>query len=42
MDLSVKVKACMLAALFLIDFMFFEEKPNQRHNNRRHLNRSLF
>lgn len=29
MDLDVKAKACLLAAVFLIDFMFFEETNNQ-------------
>ena len=27
-DLSVKVKASLIGALFLIDFMFFEKPPN--------------
>eukprot|EP00118_Oscarella_pearsei_P028834 m.3053 g.3053 ORF g.3053 m.3053 type:complete len:249 (+) comp9028_c0_seq2:97-843(+) len=29
MDLDMKIKAVMLAACFLIDFMFFEDKQNQ-------------
>lgn len=29
MDLDVKMKACLLGAVFLIDFMFFEETGNQ-------------
>ncbi|XP_053537935.1 phospholipid scramblase 1 isoform X3 [Ictalurus punctatus] len=29
MDLDVKIKAVVLAACFLIDFMFFEHSPNQ-------------
>lgn len=33
MDLDVKAKACLLGAVFLIDFMFFEETGNQ--NNQR-------
>jgi hypothetical protein len=28
MDLSVKVKASLIGAMFLIDFMFFEKPPN--------------
>lgn len=28
LDLSAKTKACLLGALFLIDFMFYEEKSN--------------
>uniref|UniRef100_A0A673ATF9 Phospholipid scramblase n=1 Tax=Sphaeramia orbicularis TaxID=375764 RepID=A0A673ATF9_9TELE len=31
MDLDVKMKAVMLAACFLIDFMFFENNPKQDH-----------
>jgi hypothetical protein len=27
-DLDLKVKACVLAATFLIDFMYFEESPS--------------
>ncbi|XP_070561411.1 phospholipid scramblase 2-like [Ptychodera flava] len=30
MDLDVKVKATMLGAVFLIDFMYFEQKNNQK------------
>lgn len=30
MDLDVKIKAAMLGACFLIDFMFFENKPRER------------
>lgn len=33
MDLSVKAKATMLGALFLIDFMFFETKDNHNNDN---------
>jgi len=33
LDLDVKAKACLLGAVFLIDFMFFEETNNQ--NNQR-------
>ncbi|XP_015860967.1 phospholipid scramblase 1-like isoform X1 [Peromyscus maniculatus bairdii] len=29
-DLDVKIKAVMLGACFLIDFMFFESRPNQK------------
>ena len=29
MDLDVEIKAVMLGACFLIDFMFFENKPEQ-------------
>ncbi|XP_077971107.1 phospholipid scramblase 2-like [Styela clava] len=29
MDLDVKMKACLLGAVFLIDFMFFEQTNNQ-------------
>ncbi|XP_019864431.1 PREDICTED: phospholipid scramblase 2-like isoform X2 [Amphimedon queenslandica] len=32
MDLDVKMKAVMLAATFLIDFMFFEDNQNNRNN----------
>jgi len=32
MDLDVKIKACMLGATFLIDFMFFEQQ-NQNNNS---------
>lgn len=28
MDLDVKAKACLLGAVFLIDFMFFEKSGN--------------
>lgn len=31
MDLSVKAKASLLGALFMIDFMFFEEKQNNNN-----------
>ena len=39
MDLDVKMKAVVLAATFLIDFMFFETNPNDENNrnHRRHL-----
>jgi len=33
LDLDVKAKACLLGAVFLIDFMFFEETNN--NNNQR-------
>lgn len=33
MDLDVKIKACLLGAVFLIDFMFFEQTNND--NNQR-------
>ncbi|XP_066266652.1 phospholipid scramblase 1-like [Branchiostoma lanceolatum] len=33
MDLDVKVKACLLGAVFLIDFMFFEQVGNQEQQN---------
>jgi len=33
MDLSVKTKGTLIAALFLIDFMFFEEKQKNDNNN---------
>jgi len=33
LDLDVKVKATLLGALFLIDFMFFEQKKNNNDNN---------
>jgi len=32
MDLDVKMKACMVGALFLIDFMYFENKNNDNNN----------
>ena len=32
MDLDVKMKATLLGALFLIDFMFFEKKGNQEND----------
>ena len=32
MDLDVKVKATLLAAVFLIDFMFFEQRGDQNKN----------
>jgi hypothetical protein len=32
MDLDPKIKAVMLGACFLIDFMYFEEAPGDRHN----------
>ncbi|XP_013380673.1 phospholipid scramblase 1 [Lingula anatina] len=31
MDLDVKMKACMLGAVFLIDFMFFEKEKNEEN-----------
>ncbi|XP_051253995.1 phospholipid scramblase 1-like isoform X1 [Dicentrarchus labrax] len=31
MDLDVKIKAVMVGACFLIDFMFFEKKPRNQH-----------
>ncbi|XP_034024937.1 phospholipid scramblase 1-like [Thalassophryne amazonica] len=31
-DLDVKIKAVMLGACFLIDFMFFESNPNENHH----------
>jgi len=34
-DMSVKMKAVLLGALFLIDFMFFEQ-PQQQHNQHGH------
>jgi len=33
LDLDVKVKATLLGALFLIDFMYFEQKQNNNNNN---------
>lgn len=33
MDLDVKMKATMLGAVFLIDFMFFEKEQNKEENN---------
>lgn len=33
LDLDVKVKATLLGALFLIDFMYFETKQDNNHNN---------
>ncbi|XP_052227793.1 phospholipid scramblase 2-like [Dreissena polymorpha] len=35
MDLDVKMKATMLGAVFLIDFMYFEQSGNQNQNNQR-------
>lgn len=32
MDLDVKMKATMLAACFLIDFMYFEDNGNRNQN----------
>lgn len=32
MDLDVKIKAVMIGAVFLIDFMYFEQNQNQRHH----------
>ncbi|EDV26177.1 uncharacterized protein TRIADDRAFT_24205 [Trichoplax adhaerens] len=32
MDLDVKIKATLLGAVFLIDFMFFEDNQNNRNN----------
>ena len=32
MDLDVRVKATLLGALFLIDFMFFEKANNQEND----------
>ena len=31
-DLDVKAKALLLGAVFLIDFMFFEQSGNQRND----------
>lgn len=36
MDLDVKVKAVMIGAVFLIDFMYFEQPANQGHHHRRY------
>lgn len=36
LDLSVKTKATLLGALFLIDFMFFEKNQNNNNNNHNH------
>ncbi|XP_052821335.1 phospholipid scramblase 2-like isoform X1 [Mya arenaria] len=33
MDLDVKMKATMIGAVFLIDFMYFEQSGNQNRNN---------
>ncbi|EFX80807.1 hypothetical protein DAPPUDRAFT_211709 [Daphnia pulex] len=33
MDLDVKMKAVLLSACFLIDFMYFEDKQNSRNQN---------
>ena len=33
MDLEVKTKACLLGALFLIDFMYFEDPKNNNNNH---------
>jgi len=33
LDLDVKVKATLLGSLFLIDFMFFEHKQDNNHDN---------
>jgi hypothetical protein len=33
-DLDVKLKACLLAATFLIDYMYFEEKAGNNKNRR--------
>lgn len=33
MDLDVNIKAVVLGACFLIDFMFFEKSGNQESNN---------
>ena len=32
MDLDVKLKVCLLAATFLIDYMYFEERPREDKN----------
>jgi len=34
MDLDVKMKSVMIGAVFLIDFMFFEQKQNNDNHNR--------
>jgi hypothetical protein len=34
MDLDVRVKATLLGACFLIDFMFFEKQSNQNDQHR--------
>lgn len=34
LDLDVKFKAVLVGAVILIDFMFFEQAPNQQHNSR--------
>ena len=35
MDLDVRMKAVLLGACFLIDFVFFERRNNQQHHHRR-------
>lgn len=37
MDLDVKVKATLLGAVFLIDFMYFEGTPAKSHELRQKL-----
>ena len=40
MDLDVKVKASLLAACLLIDFMFFEERQSKTKKNAKNLTKA--